>query len=310
MPGEPVLKRVAILLGVAAGPALLVVTWIGLLAGFLAGGLSSVVVWLLGQLLLPVVGILGLAHAIPTFFLHKASRPVTAASGVLSLVSLAPIAMVLGLWMPTYPASIDAMQPHATVRLPLDGPVIVGWGGDSVDVNYHAAHPDQRWAYDLLVEPAGHGSASLDDYGCYGLPVLAPADGRIVITHDGEPDQAGGAFTPNYTAPAGNYVGLRLAETGTHLVLAHLMPGSLAVSVGDEVEEGDLVGRCGNSGNTSEPHVHIHHVRQEPEFIGFGEGLPLFFRDHDGPPMPEGGLRVDDDEVVFEGARVQHRGRR
>ena len=66
---------------------------------------------------------------------------------------------------------------------------------------------------------------------------------------------------------------------------------SVAVKEGDRVEEGDLLGKCGNSGHTSEPHLHIHHQRQRPNLhvIGLAEGLPLYFRKPDGKSwMPEG----------------------
>jgi hypothetical protein len=83
------------------------------------------------------------------------------------------------------------------------------------------------------------------------------------------------------------------------------------------VTEGQPLGRCGNSGNSSEPHIHIHHQRQDP--LGFGgdlnlgvnlvEGLPLYFRDHDGAAMPEGGLATVAERVELRGAVVQHRPR-
>ncbi|MDO9121364.1 MAG: hypothetical protein Q7U31_06235, partial [Anaerolineaceae bacterium] len=76
----------------------------------------------------------------------------------------------------------------------------------------------------------------------------------------------------------------------------------------DAVTEGQVIGACGNSGNTSEPHIHIHHQRIDPEVwgVGYGEGLPLFFRDHDGPPMPEGGYEVVDNMAVPLGPVVTH----
>jgi hypothetical protein len=174
-------------------------------------------------------------------------------------------------------------------------------------VNYHAITPDQRWAYDLLVEPYLSGSSELADYGCYGVPVLAPASGHVTRAHDGEPDQVPGQVSNNFTAPLGNHVIIEL-PTGTYLVLAHLREGSVVVETGDTVEEGQPLGECGNSGNTSEPHIHIHHQRQDPtEFpINFANGLPLYFRDHDGPPMPEGGVRVEDGQTIAVGAVVQH----
>ena len=66
----------------------------------------------------------------------------------------------------------------------------------------------------------------------------------------------------------------------------------------------------GNSGNTSGPHIHIHHQRQDPSVFpaGFAEGLPLFFRDHDGPPMPIGGLKKINGRPVWSGQRIRHNG--
>jgi hypothetical protein len=185
----------------------------------------------------------------------------------------------------------------------------VVWGGNSIETNYHAAVPDQRWAYDLLVEPYLTGSSDLEDYGCYGVPVVAPTSGLVVNAHDGEPDETPGVTSNNVIAPTGNHVVIQL-ETGTYLVIAHLQPGSVAVQPGDQVAEGQVIGACGNSGNTSEPHIHIHHQRQDPAVfpLNFAEGLPLYFRDHDGEPMPVGGIEIEGEEATLLGDTVQHTG--
>lgn len=63
-------------------------------------------------------------------------------------------------------------------------------------------------------------------------------------------------------------------------MLTHFQMGTIAVSVGDEVKAGDYLGRVGNSGTTSEPHLHIHHQRQDPTKTIhpiLAEGLPLLF---------------------------------
>jgi hypothetical protein len=208
-----------------------------------------------------------------------------------------------------FPASLENTGPEARIRVPADGPLKVGWGGDTLATNYHAATPDQRWAYDLLVEPYAHGSERLEDYGCYGIPVLAPISGLVTLAHDGEPDAVPGVISNNFLAPAGNHVVIKL-ETGTYLLIAHLKPGSILVKPGDTVTEGQKIGECGNSGNTSEPHIHIHHQRQDPAVfpINFAEGLPLYFRDHDGEPMPEGGIELDGDTVTLTGDTIQHLG--
>ena len=113
----------------------------------------------------------------------------------------------------------------------------------------------------------------------------------------------------NFKAPLGNHGVIELA-TKTYLIIAHLKPNSVTVVAGQEVEEGQVIGQCGNSGNTSEPHIHIHHQRQDPAVfpVLFAEGLPLYFRDHDGPPMPEGGLKEEDGQLIATGMVVQHRG--
>src|SRR6185436_9860412 len=90
-----------------------------------------------------------------------------------ALIGLSPVIMLLVKPM-AYPATLENTKPSATVRLPANVPLKVGWGGDRIDKNYHAISADQRWAYDLLVAPYATGSARLEDYGCYGIPVLAP----------------------------------------------------------------------------------------------------------------------------------------
>jgi hypothetical protein len=63
--------------------------------------------------------------------------------------------------------------------------------------------------------------------------------------------------------------------------------------------------------NTSEQHIHIHHQRQDPAVfpLNFAEGLPLYFRDHVGAPMPVGGFHIDGDTATALGDTVQHIGK-
>ncbi len=258
---------------------------------FLSGGMAAVVGWSLlidaGLILGPLSLLVLVVHAVRK---RRFSRPMWATL-LLALVALWPGLWGFGLLTVTFPYSLETSEPSATVRLPSNERLRVGWGGDRLTTNYHAATPDQRWAYDLLVEPAAHGSTDLDDYGCYGTAVVAPVSARVHMASDGAPDHTPGQ--PNdLRNPTGNTVVLRL-ETGTYLLIAHLKNGSVRVETGDEVEEGDPIGACGNSGNTSEPHIHIHHQRQDPRIypLNFAEGLPLYFRDHDGPAMPEGGWK-------------------
>jgi hypothetical protein len=271
--------------------------------------MRAVVAWLGLISILPLVGLVVLV----TVAIHAARKRYVSAP-MLSAALVGVAAMVPGAWSfgaltMTFPYDRDEMTPSATGRLPLDGPVRVAWGGDDVAHNQHAMTPDQRWAYDLVVEPAANESTRLEDYGCWGKPVRAPLDATVHHVIDGQPDATPGALSPNAEHPLGNAVILRTTE-GTFLVLAHLQKGSVAVAADAPVREGDLLGRCGNSGNTSEPHVHIHHQRQDPTQypVNFAEGLPLYFRDHGGAPMPRGGFEKNGDAVKLTGDVVEHRG--
>ncbi|MFZ5857424.1 MAG: peptidoglycan DD-metalloendopeptidase family protein [Chloroflexota bacterium] len=278
-----------------------------ILVMFLMGGMTKISAWYMLQLIPPALGLVALIVVAVYAIIKKKFNRLIGATLAVAILSLLPALMMI---KPiAYPASLEKTAPAATVRLPADVPLQVAWGGDSIETNYHAVAPDQRWAYDFLVAPSAHGSAKLEDYGCYSVPVVAPADGVIVKARDGEPDQTPGVVSTT-ALPEGNHVAIQLNETGTYLIIAHLKLGSVAVKVGDTVREGQIIGACGNSGHTSEPHIHIHHQRQNPNLfpLNFAEGLPLFFRDHDGPPMPIGGFRMDGETVILTGDMVQHIG--
>ncbi len=289
-------------------PVTLAVALVALWPVFLSGsGYSAVIAWIalvsIGQILAPLALLALLVWGV---WKRRFSRPMQATLAV-GLIALWPALWMFGVLPIAFPYDVDTSSPTASVRLPSDHLLRVAWGGDRLATNYHALTPDQRWAYDLVIEPAGHGSSELEAFGCYGTPVLAPVASIVRRARDGLSDQVPGKPSLVFDEPAGNSVVLEL-DTGTFLLLAHLKQHSLAVAAGDRVEEGQLLGECGNSGNTSEPHIHIHHQRQDPsEYpINMAEGLPLFFRGHDGAAMPEGGISQRDGAVEFTGAVVRH----
>jgi hypothetical protein len=143
------------------------------------------------------------------------------------------------------------------ISSPVHGTWLVGSGGPSGLINHHYPVVQQRNALDLaipLVRQISQPPTDLTVYPAYGQPVLAPADGTVVRVTSDRPDQAIG--TTDAVHPAGNHVVIQL-DSGRYLLLAHLRPGSIQVTPGAQVRRGDRIAEVGNSGNTSEPHLHI-----------------------------------------------------
>jgi murein DD-endopeptidase MepM/ murein hydrolase activator NlpD len=165
----------------------------------------------------------------------------------------------------------------------------VVWGGKTMEQNYHVIARDQRFAYDILMTKGGAthegDGRKLTDYYCYLQPIVAPAAGTVVTAVDGIPDQAPGEMNP--AQKAGNHVILDHGN-GEYSLLAHLHRGSVRVKPGQKIAEGDTLGLCGNSGNTSEPHLH-YHLQNGPTF-GDADGLPAQFVDYvaDDKPVARG----------------------
>jgi len=177
------------------------------------------------------------------------------------------------------PSEFLDYQTKTDLRLPFDGEWYVYWGGRTIFENHHAADQGQRFALDFLVlvegsSHAGDGSAN-ENYHAFGLPILAPGPGVVIAAVDGVPDNIPGVMNPDQ--PLGNYVVID-HQNGEYSFLAHLKQGSVAVQVGVRVEPGDLLGLCGNSGNSSEPHLH-YHLQNAPGFPG-GQGLPAQFQSY------------------------------
>jgi hypothetical protein len=215
------------------------------------------------------------------------------------------------------PTSPDRVKPAAHVRVPANVPMLILHGGQKLRTNYHATMPESRWAYDLSVPPHPDYTTSpdvaLEDYGCWGTEIVAPASGRVLLAHDGEPDVAPGTPWLNaYPPDQGNRVVIEIAG-GTVLLIGHLQRGSVQVAAGDTVVEGAAIGRCGNSGNAVAPHIHMEHqpgMRSRDRRTPFHVSLPLFFRDHGGDRMPVGGWQRDSAGVrMWTGDVISHAGR-
>jgi murein DD-endopeptidase MepM/ murein hydrolase activator NlpD len=175
------------------------------------------------------------------------------------------------------------------LQLPFTGEWFVVWGGRTLAQNLHASSPDQRFAYDFVITRGGtthHGDGKQNgDYFCFGQTVLAPGAGAIVEAVDGVGDNTPGVV--NGDAPLGNHVVIDHGN-GEFSFLAHLERASVAVKTGDHVARGAVVGRCGNSGVSPEPHVH-YHIQSTPSYL-VGAGMPAQFEHYvaDGAPVVRG----------------------
>jgi hypothetical protein len=167
-------------------------------------------------------------------------------------------------------------QTKTPLRLPFEGEWTVFWGGRKVAENYHAITRDQRFAYDLLIfrdgaSHTGDGKRN-EQYYVFGQAIVAPGDGTVAVAVDGFEDNPPGVMDREH--PPGNHVILDHGN-GEFSLLAHLQKGSVRVKKGETVKAGAPLGLCGNSGNTSEPHLH-YHLQTAGEF-GQGDGLPAQF---------------------------------
>ena len=167
----------------------------------------------------------------------------------------------------------------------------------------------QRFAIDFVRTfedgQTAHGDPSRSEsYRAYGTEVLAVADGVVVKVVDGLPQS-----TPGEPAPfpitldniAGNMIVLDIGR-GHNALFAHLQPGSLKVKAGDKVKRGQVLGLLGNSGNSSEPHLHFQ-INPSPNVLG-SEGIPYAFDAFQvtgagAPTKCQKELPLDDDVVAF-----------
>jgi murein DD-endopeptidase MepM/ murein hydrolase activator NlpD len=156
---------------------------------------------------------------------------------------------------------------HRRALLPIDG----------------RARISQRFAIDWVrLNPDGstHEGDPKDNknYRAYGEEILAVADGVVTEVKDGIPQNVPGlnsrAVPITLETIGGNHVLLQIAS-GVYAFYAHMQPGSIRVKVGDRVRRGQVLGLLGNSGNSTEPHLHFQ-LCDANSPLG-SEGLPYAF---------------------------------
>ncbi|UDF28903.1 UNVERIFIED_ORG: M23 family metallopeptidase [Roseateles sp. XES5] len=159
------------------------------------------------------------------------------------------------------------------------GTYYIGQGGSTTSINYHYADQSQRYALDIVALDDFGGRAkglmpeNLADYAIYGQEVKSPCTGVAISVHDGIDDNR--ISQTNTGEPAGNHI--ILACGTTRILLAHFQKGTIVVAAGELVTEGETLGRAGNSGNSSEPHLHMHAYIGGTLDYNAGQGVPMTF---------------------------------
>jgi hypothetical protein len=203
----------------------------------------------------------------------------------------------------------DKGEAHEVPLLPLtvssERPIVIGaplrgqWmAGDSLSNAPDAAHRravlilngrayvSQRFAIDWVqVQTIGGATTTWkgpedknESYFCYDQPILNVADGKVVAASDGAPENVPHSQTfaipIDFNNAAGNHVVVEIAPR-RYVLYAHMHPGTVTVKAGDSVRAGQILGHVGNTGSSTEPHLHMH-IDDEPSFFG-GNGLPYEF---------------------------------
>ncbi|MCT2535327.1 M23 family metallopeptidase [Aquibacillus koreensis] len=183
--------------------------------------------------------------------------------------------IVFGIYNGVAITGYSTNQQAIDLNFPLqNGTYYVAHGGNHTQLNYHNAYESQQFALDVVklnnfgIRTAGFYPKELDKYAIYGETLYSPCDGEIIESRGNLPD-----LTPSemdVENPEGNYVALTCDGSDVVIYIAHMQQDSVIVMEGDRVEALDPIGRVGNSGNTSEPHLHIH---AEKDSVG----IPITF---------------------------------
>lgn len=163
------------------------------------------------------------------------------------------------------------------LALPLeDGRYYVGQGGNNPVLNAHNRNQTQKYALDITeINAAGRRAPRIypsdpEQYVIFGETIHSPCDGAVVSVVDGLPDN--NPPTRDAENLAGNHVVIHCK--GVNVLLAHMQNNSVLVRENEMVNAGQPLGQVGNSGNTTEPHLHIHAV-PEDDTVMDGVGVPL-----------------------------------
>ncbi len=180
--------------------------------------------------------------------------------------------------------------------LPFSSKWLVINGGTDKATSHSWGIPTQRYAYDFFItdkegKTFSGDNKKVENYYCYGKNILAPANGEIVSFASHHPDSnvyGDGRVDCKAHDIRGNHIIIRHNKKEYSLI-AHLKPDSIKVQKGQKVKQGQVIAQCGNSGNTTEPHIHFQMNNGKNFFTT--AGLPIKFKNvivnKDGKTRPE-----------------------
>jgi len=191
--------------------------------------------------------------------------------------------------------------------------------GDSVHNSPDAAHRRtilllggqpwlaQRYAIDWVRYRIVNGTATTlsgpedqnRSYLCYDAPIYSVADGTVVDVMDGiaenTPHSGKYAVDINFINAGGNHVVVDIGGN-RYAFYAHMRPGSVKVKMGGRVKTGQILGHVGNTGSSTEPHLHMHIV-DRPSFLA-AHGVPYEFQSFRASAAPTM-IERPHDQMVF-----------
>jgi len=198
--------------------------------------------------------------------------------GVLCLYLAVNDNKISGIYTSSYDASkfSENKRNSTPMHLPFKEEWTVFWGGDTRVLNYHVSTKFQQNAFDIVINKDGKSyktdGKTNEDYYCFGKGIIAPCDAEVVFAIDGIKDNIPGKMNTMFLL--GNSILLK-TKNGEYILLAHFKQNTLKVKQGDFVKQGKLLGLSGNSGNSSEPHLHFH--IQDQESFDTAKGIKCYF---------------------------------
>ncbi|MEU9862094.1 M23 family metallopeptidase [Streptomyces sp. NPDC047971] len=254
--------------------------------------------------------------------LHRTLWLVFVVQAIASVLVDLPYPYAVG-WLPAIAAAAlgitlartagGRVRAAARATVEVDPPVTGAWSALNSPADRTPSHGThqlgQTYAIDIVAEDEARPRPPFarlwpvfrrsEDFPAFGAPLLAVADGTVVHAEDGQRDHLSRNSLPalaylmlvESTVRAlsgarrvtGNHLVLDLGD-GTYAMYAHLQRGSLGVRAGERVVAGQELARCGNSGNSTEPHVHFQ-LMDGPD-LDTARGVPFTWR---GVGVPRNG---------------------